>query len=342
MEFAFLADTGRLDDSVPYRQRFEETVELVGLAEAGGFSMVCCGEHHGIEMTTGPNPLEQLAYLGAKFEKIRLGTAIVSAPYWHPLRLAGEAAMLDVMSSGRLELGIGRGAFPYEFKVMANGISPEEARESVRELTLAVRGLWDGNYTHEGKRWAFDRVTSTPRPIQAGGPPIWLSARHPDVFKFAVENHCDVQVYPLYEGPEEVANLKEKLDTAVAEVDNGFVPRMMTLQMAMVVESEDEWEVPVDYQLERLRLFDSFFAREGNVDEGFIVAEPDPSLAGRRQEIFDNLIFGTPEQVIEKLKVYREHGTDIFLYGQVRGVPHELATRSMKLFTEQVIPALAD
>lgn len=342
MEFAFLADHGRLDASRTYAELFDEMVELVGLAEEGGFEYVFCGEHHAIEMTTGPNPMSVLTYLAAKYKKIRLGTAVVVAPYWHPIRLAGEAALLDSISGGRFELGIGRGAYPYEFNRLAGGITPEEGRVALEEMTRAVRGLWAGDYAHEGTRWSFPETTSTPRPITPGGPRIWISARNPDNFKLAAENKYDLMVWALNSSPEEVRSLRDKRDAAVEAAGNGFVPKMMALQKTMVVEREDEWEIPVDYQTDVQRRFDTVFADEGRVHEGFIEPRPLPDeLPTYKKEMFDNNIFGTPEQVIEKLQVYRDYGADVFLYGGVRGVPHDLAKRSLQLFTEKVIPALS-
>src|SRR5258708_16677482 len=104
-----------------------DALALVRLAEQGGFEIAWAAEHHTVELLVAPNPFTLLTHWAAHTSTIRLGTAVVVAPYWHPIRVAGEAALLDLLSGGRLELGISRGAFQYEFDRMAGGI-PQQAR----------------------------------------------------------------------------------------------------------------------------------------------------------------------------------------------------------------------
>jgi alkanesulfonate monooxygenase SsuD/methylene tetrahydromethanopterin reductase-like flavin-dependent oxidoreductase (luciferase family) len=337
MKFALMVDIGRTSSDKTTEQALEETTELVKMADRGGFDLVVCGEHHGHEMTIAPNPLSLLAYWARQTDRIRLGTGVVCAPFWHPIRLAGEAGLVDVISQGRLDLGIGRGAYPYEFARMANGISPEEARESVTELIPALRGLWAGEYEHSGKSWSFPSTTSTPRPVQPGGPPIWVSARHPDMFNVACENRCHVMVNPLDMPFAEVESLRERLDTAVTEADNGWDPQMMVLRQTCVHDGTDP-HMPVRYQNERMKVFRTLFDTQGNVVNGFV--QPIAGDINRdSDDVAENYMFGTPSQVIDKLKRYESVGTDVFLYGASWGLPHEVERDSLDMFIREVIPA---
>ena len=141
--------------------------ELVRLAEEGGFEIAWAAEHHTIELMAGPNPFTFLMDWAAHTSRIRLGTAVVVAPYWHPIRVAGEAALVDLYSDGRLELGLGRGAFQYEFDRMAGGIDQREGGRYLREMLPVLRGLWQGDFEHHGEIWRFPRATSVPKPLQA-------------------------------------------------------------------------------------------------------------------------------------------------------------------------------
>ena len=96
--------------------------EMVQMADQGGIDIVWAAEHHALEMTIAPGPFQLLAHFAAHTSRIRLGTAVVVAPYWHPIKLAGEAAMFDLLSGGRLEFGIGKGAYQREFDRMKNGM----------------------------------------------------------------------------------------------------------------------------------------------------------------------------------------------------------------------------
>lgn len=337
MKFALMVDLGRTTPDVPMEQVVEETTELVLTAEQGGFELVVCGEHHGHEMTIAPNPLTLLSYWANQTSRIRLGTAVICAPYWHPVRLAGEAGLIDVLSGGRLDLGIGRGAFPYEFARMAGGIPPETARESLAEMLPALRGLWAGDYAHDGSMWSFPSTTSTPRTVQDGGPPLWVSARHPDVFRMACENKCNVMVTPLSMPFSEVESLRERLDTAVAEVDNGFAPTMMVLRHACVHDGTDPL-MPARYEHETARQFSNLFNSDGDVRGGWV--QPVEATDVRSlEELTENQVYGTPDEVIGKLKKYEAAGTDVFLYGASWGLPHELELASLRRFVDEVVPA---
>ena len=122
MKFSIFVSIERYRPTDDMRAVAQQALELVKLAETGGFEIAWAAEHHTIELIIGPNPFTLLTHWAAHTSTIRLGTAVIVAPYWHPLRLAGEAALCDLLSGGRLEFGISRGAFQYEFDRMAGGI----------------------------------------------------------------------------------------------------------------------------------------------------------------------------------------------------------------------------
>ena len=158
------------------------------------------GEHHGMDFTIAPNPFINLADLARRTKNVRLGTGTVIAPFWHPIKLAGEAAMTDVITGGRLDIGIARGAYSFEYERLSPGLDAWGAGQRMRELVPAIKGLWDGDYAHEGEFWSFPSTTSAPKPVQQPHPPIWVAARDPNSHEFAVANGCNVQVTPLVVG----------------------------------------------------------------------------------------------------------------------------------------------
>lgn len=343
MKFALFIDLGRNSADVSMEKNVAELVTMVQRAEKAGFWGVFVGEHHGHEMTIAPNPFPLLTYLGDRTSTIRLGTGVVCAPYWHPIRLAGEAALVDHLTGGRLELGIGRGAYAYEFARMAGGIPPEVAREALAELLPALRGLWEGDYAHSGVAWNFPETTSTPRPLDPTGLPLWISARHPDNFTLAVQQRCNLMVAPLAKGFEEVESLKERTDIAVAEVNNGFVPELMVLRNAYVLKDEKDWETPVKYYQHGSGYFEALFANEGGVKQGFVQwTDPVETLKlpeYQPEAIMQNQVFGTADEVIAKLKLYEAVGTDVFMYSASWGLPHEEEFAALERFADQVMPA---
>jgi len=142
MKFSLFVHMERYDEQTSHRQLFEDLTELTLLAEAGGFSTVWIGEHHAMEYTISPSPMPLLAYLAARTSTIRLGAGTIIAPFWHPIRVAGECALLDVISNGRMEVGLARGAYQYEFDRMANGMPATDGGKYLREMVPVVQALW--------------------------------------------------------------------------------------------------------------------------------------------------------------------------------------------------------
>jgi alkanesulfonate monooxygenase SsuD/methylene tetrahydromethanopterin reductase-like flavin-dependent oxidoreductase (luciferase family) len=122
------------------------------------------------------------------------------------IKLAGEAAMTDIITNGRLDIGIARGAYSFEYERMVPGMDAWSAGQRLREMIPAIKNLWKGDYEHNGEFWQFPKTTSAPQPLQQPYPPIWVAARDPNSHEFAVQNGCNVQVTPLHFGDEEVEN----------------------------------------------------------------------------------------------------------------------------------------
>jgi len=346
MKFALSTEMHRESPDTPMERVLANSLEVVRLADRAGFHSVFTGEHHGIELSIAPNPFTQLAVWARETERIRLGSAVVCAPYWHPMRLAGEVGLVDLLSGGRVEVGIGRGAYTYEFERMAPGVDPAHGREALAELVPALKGLWGGDYAHDGAFWKFPAATAVPRPVQTPHPPIWISARHPDVFRFAVENECDIMATPLHLPFAEVESLKERLDTAVAEAGGGFRPKLMMLRNAAVYEDAASAREVAGHLKTHMRYFDTLFRNTGGVRGGFVDLAAMEVLAGKENydddALVDNHVFGTPEQVVEKLRRYEAAGVDTFMYGASWGLPHEQEMRSLELFATEVMPAFAE
>ncbi|HLH64774.1 MAG TPA: LLM class flavin-dependent oxidoreductase [Solirubrobacteraceae bacterium] len=343
MRFAITLNMERLEPSLDIREAARSVDELAAMADEGGFDIIFVPEHHAIEMTIGPNPFIQLAHWARELPNARLGTAVIAAPYWHPIRLAGEAALFDLLSGGRLELGIGRGAYQYEFDRMGGGIDPDHARGALAELVPAVKALWRGDYEHRGSLWSFPAATAVPKPLQSPHPPIWIAARHPAVFDFAVREGCDVMATPLSQPFEEVVSLRQRLDAALSEHPDARRPRFMVLRDTCVYEDADDWRAPVDSFLDHARHFETLFRNVGGVVNGFAEPADLESFSDREnfrpESLRDNLMFGTPSEVVDKLRAYEEAGVDYFLYGSCFGLDPELSRRSLELFISEVMPA---
>src|SRR5688500_4887449 len=163
-------DDARSDVAI-YREAIEVAVEL----EAAGFDSVWTSEHHFVDDGYLPSQLPVLAAIAARTSRVRLGTGVLLAPMFDPLRLAEDAATVDLISDGRLILGLGIGWREEEFEGF--DIPMRERGSRMEGHLVVLRQAWsDGLVTGDGRHFRYAGINVTPKPARAGGPPIWLGA----------------------------------------------------------------------------------------------------------------------------------------------------------------------
>lgn len=345
MKFSLFVHMERWDDQVSHTELFENLVELTLMAEAGGFSTVWVGEHHSMEYTISPSPMPTLAYLAARTSTIRLGAGTIIAPFWNPIRAAGECALLDVISGGRMEVGLARGAYQFEFDRMAGGLPAGDGGKHLRELVPAVRALWEGDYAHDGEIWQFPTSTSVPKPVQQPTPPMWIAARDPDSHDFAVRSGCNVMVTPLMKGDEEVEDLHRKFQTAVDNHPEVARPQLMVLRHTHVHDADDPegWKPAAEAISRFYRTFDAWFGNRTTPRDGFLDPSPESKFEGRPEFELESLhrtaMIGSPDEVVERLRHYEGLGVDEYSYWIDNSMGHDEKKASLARFIDRVVPA---
>src|SRR5215510_8544993 len=239
MRFSIAVNMTRRRSDVPMQTVAAQALEMVVAAEQLGFDVAWAAEHHTIEYTIAPNPLVLIMHWAAHARRIRLGTAVITAPYWSPLRAAGEIALADILTNGRLEVGFGRGAYQYEFDRMAGGMAQERGGDHLRELIPAVQRLWQGDYAHDGTLWKFPRATSVPKPLQRPHPPLWVAARDPDTFAWAMQSGANIMATPLARPHAEVLILGQRFAETLAKFPEISRPRFLMLRRTCVCAREE-------------------------------------------------------------------------------------------------------
>src|SRR5206468_6284103 len=160
--------------AAPLGQLYEERLKLLEAADAAGFFAYHLAEHHATPLGLAPSPSVFLAAVAQRTRRIRLGPMVYLLPLYSPLRLIGEICMLDQLSDGRLELGVGRGVSPYE--VGFHGLDPERTRPMFQEaLSVIVAGMTSERLTYKGKFYRYDDVPMELRPVQTPYPPLWYA-----------------------------------------------------------------------------------------------------------------------------------------------------------------------
>lgn len=345
MKFSLFVHMERLDAGQSQASLYDEFCKLCEIADQGGMSAIWTGEHHGMEFTIAPNPFINLADLARRTKNVRLGTSTVIAPFWHPIKLAGEAAMTDIITGGRLDVGIARGAYSFEYERLSPGLDAWTAGQRMRELVPAIKGLWAGDYAHAGEFWNFPATTSAPKPLQQPHPPIWIAARDPSSHEFAVANGCNVKVTPLWNGDAEVASLMSKFNDACAKHPGTPRPKIMLLAHTYVGTDEPDIAQAAREMSVYYNYFFAWFKNERPIRQALMETLSEADMAANPQvspEVMRrNLPVGAPAEVIGRLKAYEALGYDEYSLWIDTGMSFERKKASLERFIADVMPAFA-
>lgn len=219
MKFSMIFEAQMTNPSTDHEhQVLRDCVEQAVLAEEMGFDAVWAVEHHGLKWYAHMSAPEIfLTWVAARTERIRIGHGVVCMPFNfnHPVRAAERAAMLDVLSNGRLNLGAGRGATPQETSMC--GVDPERTYHEVEESLRIIGKAWqdpEGEFEWHGELLDIDPHPLLPRPVQLPHPPLFMACTKKDTLKLAADYGIGALVLG-FAGVEEIAELRRIYDEAI-------------------------------------------------------------------------------------------------------------------------------
>jgi alkanesulfonate monooxygenase SsuD/methylene tetrahydromethanopterin reductase-like flavin-dependent oxidoreductase (luciferase family) len=202
------------------REVIRDCVEQAVLADEAGFDRVWAVEHHALKWYAHMSAPEIfLTWVAARTKRIRIGHGVVCMPFNfnHPVRVAERAAMLDVLSGGRVDLGAGRGATPQETSLC--GVDPERTYAEVEEALRIIGRAWqdpEGEFSWHGNLLHIDSHPLLPRPVQQPHPPLFMACTKKETLRLAAEYGIGALVLG-FAGVEEIAELRRIYDKAIAE-----------------------------------------------------------------------------------------------------------------------------
>lgn len=175
----------------PLREQYRERLELAEFYDRNGFYCYHTSEHHSTPLSTAPSPGIFLSALAQRTTRILLGPLVYLLPLYHPLRLAEEVCMLDHLSGGRFQLGVGRGASPHELAYL--GVNIADAQDMyVEALDVMLKAFGSEQLDHAGKHWRFDGVPIEMKPLQRPHPPLWYAVGAPESVSWPARNDVHV------------------------------------------------------------------------------------------------------------------------------------------------------
>jgi len=173
MKFGLFDHVDRNDR--PLAQQFDERLEFAAAADAGGFYALLVAEHHGTPLNMVPNPAVYLAAVARATKRIRLGALVFLLPLYSPLRLIEEIAMLDQLSHGRMEFGVGRGVSPFELNF--HKVNHDQSRDIFLDAyDCILKGLTSEELNHAGPFFTYNNVPMALKPLQKPFPPVWYAS----------------------------------------------------------------------------------------------------------------------------------------------------------------------
>jgi probable F420-dependent oxidoreductase len=225
-------------DARDHAQLYADTLELARVAERAGFSSFWLAEHHGAADGYNPALLPFLSAVAARTERLEIGTAVMLAPFHDPLRIAEDAAVVDNISGGRLNLGLGLGWAPHEYQMF--GVPTKGRGKRLEEFVEVLRRAWTGEpFTFQGTHLSYEDVVVRPAPARAI--PIWLGGGTPLALERAARM-ADGHFPPSTGSPESVVErAKEMLAIREKLGIEGPYRFGMFLAVGMGADADDGW-----------------------------------------------------------------------------------------------------
>jgi len=314
---------------------FEQTIRECERAEAAGFDSVWLGEHHN-SAVLHPTPLIRLAAIASRTRRLRLGTGVLLLPLHHPLAIAEEAAMVDVISGGRLVLGVGAGYAPEEFE--AFGVPVTERGSRMDEAVPLLRRLLSGErVSHAGRHYRIAGATVAPRPVQRPGPPLWIAGWVEPAIRRAARLGDAWLGGPSARLDELAAciRLYREAGDAGRPAGRGTAGAVAVMRYAFVAESTERARALAGAAF--LQSFEQMYFRWPHP----VVKRPAGALTIDRLAE-DRIILGDPATCIRQIERLRDELGLAHLICRISaaGVPADAALASFELFTREVMPAI--
>ena len=330
---------------------YDQHIADVRLAEQLGYEYYFFIEHQNASFTCITSPDVYLAALARETSRIRMGPMVYQLPMYHPVRLAQDSAMVDQLSRGRLEFGVGYGTRVDEFRRWK--VPFAERREmGVEALDIILKAWTKDTVTYDGEYWQLDEAMPKPKPYQQPHPPIWVGAHSPTSFDYAAKYnfHVAQNIDVDSVAAEKFAYFRQAWES---QRHGGTMPHRMLVRHVHVAETDEQAYAEAEPYLKQGMRATSYAAptdiaerpAEEQTPERAEFARVYRGTAGSAEFWIENglAIVGGPESVVQQLKAQQARvGHDVFAaQHQITSMPRDLSRKSLRLFGERVVPSFA-
>jgi alkanesulfonate monooxygenase SsuD/methylene tetrahydromethanopterin reductase-like flavin-dependent oxidoreductase (luciferase family) len=330
MKVGILQFFGWRDRSVPLNSVYETALERFSIMDETGYDAVWLAEHHFSSFSVCPSVHMMGTMAAARTKRLRIGMAVSLAPFYNPLRLAEEVALLDVLSGGRVNWGAGRGFERSEFA--AFGIPGEESAPRFHETVDIVLKAWTNQrLTYEGKFYRYDGVEVLPKPLQAPHPPTWMAASSTPAIEWAASQGHSILMDP-HASRADLLRKRQHYAAKLAEAGHSDAGRTIPMARLVAVDETDDKARAVAKRAAEWTVASYVGPKHDNVrQETRTFGGKDPI----DYYLNDVIIHGSPESVLEQILSYGEEvGMNYLMAAPLSG-------RSFRLLTDKVLPRIA-
>jgi alkanesulfonate monooxygenase SsuD/methylene tetrahydromethanopterin reductase-like flavin-dependent oxidoreductase (luciferase family) len=336
--------------------RYQETIEQIVHADKLGFDCAWLAELHFFRpFSIMPSPLIMATAAAQQTQKIHLGIAVNLLPLYHPLRGAEDGATVDILSNGRLEFGVGRGAIPIHFAGF--NVSRDESRDRFEESIAVIQKAWTTpSFSHQGKYYQIPETSVVPKPMQKPHPPIRIAANSPDTAVFAGKTHYSVFVAsvtnPLPRMFEQVARYRQAWAESPTPLGSYSPAEPNVSTMFFLYPGENLAQVRRDVEPS----IDNYFHSIAAMVRAGATSQPADESYRYLQEVqkavesvtFEKItesmaIFGSPRECVARAKeLHKElRMNELICWFNPGGmVPHQRVLAAMSRFADEVMPEL--
>ncbi len=344
--FFFQAPPGHQHPDIIHRE-----LEQIVWSEELGFDEIWLTEHHFIDYGLSVDPAALAAAAASRTRRMRIGLAAAILPFHDPIRLAEQLALVDIISNGRLDVGVGRGNRPAEFS--GYRVPQVESRERFDEAVhIMVRAWTEERFAHDGRFFKIPEVRVIPKPVQQPHPPLYQVCVSPD----GIENTA-LRGWPMLNsllrgGVEQLVDSRDKyVDTlkkcgrTEAEIAtllrNWGVSRQIYVaptDAQALVEAKDA-EMWYQEALRRFLIPERIEESHPSLQPGFRAMADRLSKVTWEGLVAETLAFGSPETVARHMEEMRRLGVgQMMCWMNFGGLPQDKVRRSMELFAREVMP----
>lgn len=298
---------------------YARALERIEIMDHSGYDAVWLTEHHFSDYSVCPSIPVMGAFAAARTRNLRIGAGVTLAAFYHPLRLAEELALLDILSGGRLNWGAGRGFDAREFHTF--GIPMEESQARFHEaVTIVVQAWSNERLTYRGKYFAFDEVEVLPKPLQQPHPPVWIACGSDEALRWAAQAGHSVLIGP-HNSHRELGLQLDLYRAELAAHGHAFAGRDIPMARLIAIAGTDA-------QAEAIARAGVQWLIKTYVDPRRFGSDGDPV-----QRYIDSVVIhGTAERVAEQIaRLHEEIGMDYLI-----GAP--LSHETFVALTDRVLP----